>query len=98
MISTSVAQLIDTNVLVYRVDARFPAKQENSDKRPRGRRNLRSSFEYAERRADSRIRTDDLIITNDLLYQLSYIGILSLFRFQEQDSSTRELKDSRILE
>jgi hypothetical protein len=25
--------------------------------------------------ADSRIRTDDLIITNDLLYQLSYIGI-----------------------
>ena len=49
-------------------------------------------------RADSRIRTDDLIITNDLLYQLSYIGILSLFRFQEQDSSTRELKDSRILE
>ncbi len=26
-------------------------------------------------RADSRIRTDDLIITNDLLYQLSYIGI-----------------------
>jgi hypothetical protein len=26
--------------------------------------------------ADSRIRTDDLIITNDLLYQLSYIGIL----------------------
>jgi hypothetical protein len=30
------------------------------------------------RRADSRIRTDDLIITNDLLYQLSYIGILVL--------------------
>jgi hypothetical protein len=29
-------------------------------------------------RADSRIRTDDLIITNDLLYQLSYIGILVL--------------------
>ena len=28
--------------------------------------------------ADSRIRTDDLIITNDLLYQLSYIGIWSL--------------------
>jgi predicted nucleic acid-binding protein len=28
MISTSVAQLIDTNVLVYRVDARFPKKQE----------------------------------------------------------------------
>jgi predicted nucleic acid-binding protein len=27
MISTSVARLIDTNVLVYRVDARFPAKQ-----------------------------------------------------------------------
>ena len=28
MISTSVAQLIDTNVLVYRVDPRFPKKQE----------------------------------------------------------------------
>jgi hypothetical protein len=28
-------------------------------------------------RADSRIRTDDLIITNDLLYQLSYIGIFA---------------------
>jgi hypothetical protein len=28
--------------------------------------------------ADSRIRTDDLIITNDLLYQLSYIGNLVL--------------------
>ena len=42
----------------------------------------------AESGADSRIRTDDLIITNDLLYQLSYIGILSLFRFQEQDLSS----------
>ena len=30
MTSTSVAQLIDTNVLVYRVDARFPAKQETA--------------------------------------------------------------------
>jgi predicted nucleic acid-binding protein len=30
MISTSVAQLIDTNVLVYRVDARFPKKQETA--------------------------------------------------------------------
>ena len=28
--------------------------------------------------ADSRIRTDDLIITNDLLYQLSYIGVLRM--------------------
>ena len=46
-----------------------------------------------EEGADSRIRTDDLIITNDLLYQLSYIGTLSLRRFQEQDSSTRELKN-----
>jgi hypothetical protein len=27
--------------------------------------------------ADSRIRTDDLIITNDLLYQLSYVGIFA---------------------
>jgi hypothetical protein len=31
-------------------------------------------------RADSRIRTDDLIITNDLLYQLSYIGIALLMK------------------
>ena len=30
MISTSVAQLIDTNVLVYRVDPRFPKKQETA--------------------------------------------------------------------
>jgi hypothetical protein len=30
------------------------------------------------RGADSRIRTDDLIITNDLLYQLSYIGVVAL--------------------
>jgi hypothetical protein len=30
MICISVAQLIDTNVLVYRVDARFPAKQERA--------------------------------------------------------------------
>ena len=30
MIFTSVAQLIDTNVLVYRVDTRFPAKQETA--------------------------------------------------------------------
>jgi hypothetical protein len=31
----------------------------------------------ASRPADSRIRTDDLIITNDLLYQLSYIGVMA---------------------
>ena len=49
--------------------------------------------DHSESGADSRIRTDDLIITNDLLYQLSYIGILSLFLFQEQDSGTRELKN-----
>jgi predicted nucleic acid-binding protein len=30
MIYTNVAQLIDTNVLVYRVDPRFPAKQETA--------------------------------------------------------------------
>ncbi len=44
----------------------------------------RSGFEGIKRprinsgseRADSRIRTDDLIITNDLLYQLSYIGVM----------------------
>ena len=30
LISTSVTRLIDTNVLVYRVDARFPEKQETA--------------------------------------------------------------------
>ena len=29
-ISTTVAYLVDTNVLVYRFDARFPAKQERA--------------------------------------------------------------------
>ncbi len=28
--------------------------------------------------AGSRVRTDDLLITNQLLYQLSYTGVLSL--------------------
>jgi hypothetical protein len=32
-----------------------------------------------ELRADGRIRTADQLITNQLLYQLSYIGNLSLF-------------------
>jgi hypothetical protein len=32
-----------------------------------------------EPRADGRIRTADQLITNQLLYQLSYIGNLSLF-------------------
>lgn len=27
------------------------------------------------KQADGRIRTGDLIITNDLLYQLSYVGV-----------------------
>lgn len=26
-------------------------------------------------RAENRIRTDDLLITNELLYQLSYLGV-----------------------
>jgi hypothetical protein len=29
-------------------------------------------------RAGSRIRTDDLLITNQLLYQLSYAGVLHM--------------------
>jgi hypothetical protein len=37
--------------------------------------------------ADSRIRTDDLIITNDLLYQLSYIGIGVLGRERRENNS-----------
>ncbi len=28
-----------------------------------------------KRGANSRIRTDDLLITNELLYQLSYVGL-----------------------
>ena len=34
------------------------------------------SFRNPKLRAGSRIRTDDLLITNQLLYQLSYAGIL----------------------
>ena len=33
-----------------------------------------------EFRADGRIRTADQLITNQLLYQLSYIGMLSFFK------------------
>ena len=40
-------------------------------------------------RADSRIRTDDLIITNDLLYQLSYIGISISLRLHLAESICR---------
>jgi hypothetical protein len=34
-----------------------------------------SLFQQLKTGADSRIRTDDLLITNQLLYQLSYVGI-----------------------
>lgn len=36
--------------------------------------------------AENRIRTDDLLITNELLYQLSYFGIfqnLNIFRIND---------------
>lgn len=31
--------------------------------------------------ADSRTRTDDLLITNELLYQLSHISVFSFVKF-----------------
>jgi hypothetical protein len=34
----------------------------------------RASFAHIIKEAGSRIRTDDLLITNQLLYQLSYAG------------------------
>jgi hypothetical protein len=37
-------------------------------------RNRRSAIENLIEGAGSRIRTDDLLITNQLLYQLSYAG------------------------
>lgn len=43
------------------------------------RKNLRKRRVYAGFGADSRTRTDGLIITNDLLYQLSHISIYSIF-------------------
>ena len=45
----------------------------------RKRKNLRKRRVYAGFGADSRTRTDDLIITNDLLYQLSHISELLNF-------------------
>lgn len=39
------------------------------------RKNLRKRRVYAGFGADSRTRTDDLLITNELLYQLSHISI-----------------------
>ena len=43
------------------------------------RKNLRKHRVYAGFGADSRTRTDDLRITNALLYQLSHISIYSIF-------------------
>lgn len=40
------------------------------------------SFEIIKKRADTRTRTGDLFITNELLYQLSYFGIASQLRLQ----------------
>jgi hypothetical protein len=35
---------------------------------------------YEKKRADGRTRTDDLQITNQLLYQLSYVGAHEIIR------------------
>ena len=43
------------------------------------RKNLRKRRVYAGFGADSRTRTDGLLITNELLYQLSHISIYSIF-------------------
>ena len=45
----------------------------------RKRKNLRKRRVYAGFGADSRTRTDDLRITNALLYQLSHSSIYSIF-------------------
>lgn len=44
----------------------------------RKRKNLRRRRVYAGFGADSRTRTDGLLITNELLYQLSHISILGV--------------------
>jgi hypothetical protein len=41
------------------------------------------------RKAGSRARTDDLLITNQLLYQLSYAGILAKLKPEINGVSTR---------
>src|SRR5580704_15345691 len=40
-----------------------------------GKAPISESFDF-EGRADNRVRTDDLLITNQLLYQLSYVGFV----------------------
>jgi hypothetical protein len=47
--------------------------------------------------ADSRIRTDDLIITNDLLYQLSYIGICTTILLATSFSRVAAADESAVL-
>jgi hypothetical protein len=55
------------------------ALHELSNERP----TLEEAVIHSEDKAGRRIRTDDLLITNQLLYQLSYAGISSL----ENDAS-----------
>ena len=55
----------------------------NFDVHLRKRKNLRKRRVYAGFGADSRTRTDDLRITNELLYQLSHISILDIDNFCE---------------
>ena len=43
-------------------------------------KNLKKPADIPQVRADGRIRTADQLITNQLLYQLSYIGMSSLLK------------------
>ncbi len=54
---------------------RRPDKIRNSRRQSQAREGFRCR-KSKTKRAGSRIRTDDLLITNQLLYQLSYAGVL----------------------
>ncbi len=41
-----------------------------------------------EKQADEGIRTRDLLITNELLYQLSYIGLIFIIILYQIDNSS----------
>jgi hypothetical protein len=55
--------------------------QKNEGQEKPGQRALQPLVFLALIGAEERIRTADLLITNQLLYQLSYLGILLIFIF-----------------
>ena len=60
------AESVEDVVAVARTQGREPASHPEGDRHERERRDAGG--------ADGRIRTGDLLITNQLLYQLSYVG------------------------